>query len=112
MEDELYRYMENNGLSRWNPYDLATMARAYGLVDNFTTRGTLKDIRKAIAEGRSCIIHGYFTTFGHIIVVRGYDQYGFFVELIFAGLVMMIDKCCLGMAPSIANSNYAPRLSN
>lgn len=80
LEDELYQYMENNGLSRWDPYDLATMSRAYGLVNNFTTRGTLSDIRKAIAEGRPCIIHGYFTTFGHIIVVRGYDPYGFFVN--------------------------------
>jgi len=80
LEDELYQYMENNGLSRWDPYDLATMARSYGLVDNFTTRGTLSDIRKAIAEGRPCIIHGYFTTFGHIVVVRGYDPYGFFVN--------------------------------
>lgn len=80
LEDELYRYMENNGLSRWDAYDLATMSRAYGLVNNFTTRGTLSDIRKAIAEGRPCIIHGYFTSFGHIIVIRGYDQYGFFVN--------------------------------
>jgi hypothetical protein len=80
LEDELYRYMENNGLSRWDPYDLATMSRNYGLVNNFTERGTLFDIRKAIAEGRPCIIHGYFTDFGHIIVVRGYDQYGFFVN--------------------------------
>ncbi len=80
LEDELYQYMENNGLSRWDPYDLATMARNYGLVDDYTERGRLYDIRKAIAEGRPCIIHGYFTNFGHIIVVRGYDQYGFFVN--------------------------------
>ncbi|UBF29168.1 C39 family peptidase [Kovacikia minuta CCNUW1] len=80
LEDELYQYMENNGLSRWDPDDLATMSRNYGLVNDFTKRGSLSDIRKAIAEGRPCIIHGYFTTFGHIIVVRGYDQYGFFVN--------------------------------
>lgn len=80
LEDELYRYMENNGLSRWEPDDLATMGRAYGLKVDFTTRGRLSDIRKAIAEGRPCIIHGYFTSFGHIIVVRGYDQYGFLVN--------------------------------
>lgn len=80
LEDELYRYMENNGLSRWDPYDLATMAQNYGVEDNFTTRGSLSDIRRAIAEGRPCIIHGYFTSFGHIIVVRGYDRYGFFVN--------------------------------
>ena len=80
LEDELYRYMERNGLSRWEPDDLATMGRAYGLKVDFTTRGKLADIRKAIAEGRPCIIHGYFTSFGHIIVVRGYDQNGFYVN--------------------------------
>jgi uncharacterized protein YvpB len=80
LEDELYRYMANTGLSRWDADDLATMSRNYGLVDDLTKRGTLSDLRQAIAEGRPCIIHGYFTTFGHVIVVRGYDQYGFFVN--------------------------------
>jgi hypothetical protein len=80
LEDELYRYMEANGLSRWEPDDLARMATAYGLKDEFTMRGRLSDLRRAIANGHPCIIHGYFTSFGHIIVVRGYDQAGFFVN--------------------------------
>jgi len=80
LEDELYQYMLRMGLSRHDPHDLATMSRAYGLRNDFTTRGSLADIRKAIAEGRPCIIHGYFTSFGHIIVVRGYDQQGFRVN--------------------------------
>lgn len=80
LEDELYAYMERNNLSRWDPEDLATMGRAYGLKVDFTMRAKLADIRKAIAEGRPCIIHGYFTSFGHIIVVRGYDPNGFFVN--------------------------------
>ena len=79
-EDELYLYMQNNNLNRWDPNDLALMARSYGLVDDFFSRGTLSDLRRAIAEGRPCIIHGYFTSFGHIVVVRGYDLYGFFVN--------------------------------
>ncbi|MBC6435964.1 hypothetical protein FM036_43435 [Nostoc sp. HG1] len=37
-------------------------------------------MRRAIAEGRPCIIHGYFTSFGHIAVVRGYDRTGLFVN--------------------------------
>lgn len=80
LEDELYRFMENYGLSRWEPDDLARMSRYYGLRNDFTMRGRLFDIRKAIAEGRPCIIHGYFTSFGHILVVRGYNQSGFFVN--------------------------------
>jgi hypothetical protein len=80
LEDELYRYMERNALSRHDPVDLTKMARAYGLNSSFTTTGSLFEMRKAIAEGRPCIIHGYFTSFGHIIVVRGYDEYGFYVN--------------------------------
>ncbi len=80
LEDELYRYMERKGLSRHDPWDLAKMSQDYGVISNFTTRGSLDDIRKAIAEGRPCIVHGYFTSFGHIIVIRGYDQNGFYVN--------------------------------
>lgn len=80
IEDELYQYMERTGLSRWDPEDLAQMGTDYGLRDDFTTRGRLSDVRRAIAEGRPCIIHGYFTSFGHIIVVRGYDRTGLFVN--------------------------------
>jgi hypothetical protein len=80
LEDELYRYMLDKKLSRWEPDDLVTMATAYGLKDEYTTRGRLSDLRRAIASGYPCIIHGYFTSFGHIVVVRGYDQQGFFVN--------------------------------
>lgn len=80
LEDELYRYMERQGLSRHEPGALAQMSRDYGLRNDLTLRGSLDDIRKAIAEGRPCIIHGYFTSFGHIIVVRGYDEAGFYVN--------------------------------
>ncbi|MEB3293513.1 MAG: C39 family peptidase [Synechococcales bacterium] len=79
-EDELYRYMDANDLSRHDPEDLEVMSEAYGLRNEFTTRGSLFDIRKAIAEGKPCIIHGYFTSFGHIIVLRGYDRNGFYVN--------------------------------
>ncbi len=79
-EDELYRYMDANGLSRHDPGDLAQMAKAYGVKDDLTLRGSLADIRKAIAEGRPCIVHGHFTSFGHIVVIRGYNQSGFYVN--------------------------------
>jgi hypothetical protein len=80
LEDELYRYMDSKKLSRHDPGDLAEMARDYGLKNELTLQGRLSDIRKAIAEGKPCIIHGYFTSFGHIIVVRGYDRRGFRVN--------------------------------
>jgi uncharacterized protein YvpB len=80
LEDELYRYMTANRLSRHEPEDLAKMAKAYGLRSDFTTRGTLQDMRRAISLGQPCIIHGYFTSFGHIILVKGYDERGFIVN--------------------------------
>jgi uncharacterized protein YvpB len=79
-EDELYRYMEAKNLSRHDPEDLAKMASDYGLKDDLTLQGRIYDIRKAIAEGKPCILHGYFTSFGHILVVRGYDRVGFRVN--------------------------------
>lgn len=79
-EDELYRYLEAKNLSRHDPEDLAAMAAAYGLKDDLILQGRMADIQKAVAEGNPCILHGYFTSFGHIIVVRGYDQRGCFVN--------------------------------
>lgn len=80
LEDELYRYMDHNGLSRHEPQDLFKLAEAYGLRDELTLRGNATDIRRAIAEGKPCIIHGYFTSFGHIVTVIGYDKDGFIVN--------------------------------
>lgn len=80
LEDELYRYMDSRRLSRHDPGDLAQMGREYGLDVDLTLRGSLTDIRRSIAQGKPCIVHGYFTDFGHIIVIRGYDQRGFFVN--------------------------------
>lgn len=80
LEDELYRYMDSRNLSRHDPGDLAQMGRDYGLDVDLTLRGTLIDIRRAISQGKPCIVHGYFTDFGHIVVVRGYDRDGFFVN--------------------------------
>lgn len=80
LEDELYRYMDNKGLSRHEPQGLSKLAEAYGLRNELTLRGSAADIRKAIVEGKPCIIHGYFTSFGHIVTIIGYDKDGFIVN--------------------------------
>lgn len=83
LEDQLYRYCQETGLSRHDPNDLAYMVneRFQGIVkDAFTNHGTFDDIRKAIDEGNPCVVHGYFTQFGHIIVIKGYDDTGFIVN--------------------------------
>lgn len=80
LEDELYAYMESRGLSRHSPQDLATVVRDYGLSDNFTATASIDAVKGHLNEGNPCITHGYFTDFGHIIVLVGYDQRGFLVH--------------------------------
>lgn len=80
LEDELYQAMERSGLSRHSPHDLAKVAEIYGMRDRFTSFAKLSDIKASIASGRPCIFHGWFTSFGHIIVAVGYDETGFWVH--------------------------------
>lgn len=79
-EDELYEYALNQGYSRHNPYDLARIVKDYGRQDFFTENTLIEDIQDWIAAGNLAVIHGYFTAFGHIIVVVGYDEAGFIVH--------------------------------
>ncbi|MFN9870852.1 MAG: C39 family peptidase [Cyanobacteriota bacterium] len=81
LEDSLYRKMENQGLSRHDPYDLKALIDSFpGYKDIFRENGGFKDIQSSIDAGNPVIIHGYFTKFGHIIVVRGYDETGLIVN--------------------------------
>lgn len=79
-EDELYLFMQNKGLSRHSPWDLQHMAHLYDVDCDFKTNRTIADIVNAIDAGKPCILHGYFTTFGHIIVVHGYTNNGLLVH--------------------------------
>ncbi|WP_293282359.1 C39 family peptidase, partial [Microcoleus sp. PH2017_36_ELK_O_B] len=80
LEDELYGYMEKRRLDRHSPQDLATLVRDYGLNDNYTATATIDAVKAHLSEGNPCITHGYFTEFGHIIVLTGYDEKGFLVH--------------------------------
>ncbi|NJM45771.1 MAG: C39 family peptidase [Alkalinema sp. RU_4_3] len=79
-EDELYDYAETNGLSRHDPHDLAVIVEDYGLRDDFRSDSTLEQIKAWIALRRPVVVHGYFTNFGHIITLIGYDESGFIVH--------------------------------
>ena len=79
-EDELYEYAIAKGYSRWDPYDLAKIVRDYGAQDFYTENATIDDVQDWLASGNPAVIHGYFTSFGHIIVAAGYDSEGFFVH--------------------------------
>lgn len=80
LEDEVYRYMEGRHLNRHSPQDLATVVRDYGLNDNFTATASIDAAKAHLSAGNPCITHGYFTDFGHIIVLVGYDERGFLVH--------------------------------
>lgn len=80
LEDELYRYMESKKLNRHSAQDLAKVVRDYGRSDEFSPCTSIKDVQDWLRKGFPCIIHGFFTSFGHILVVVGFDAEGFFVH--------------------------------
>ena len=45
-----------------------------------TTAGTLSGLRAELDRGHPVIIHGYFTSYGHVAVVLGYDDYGYYLN--------------------------------
>lgn len=80
LEDQMYRRCEQRGWSRHNPVGLKLLLESYGLTDDLRYNGTFADIRSAIDNGKPVIVHGYFTRFGHIVLLRGYDNTGFYVN--------------------------------
>lgn len=80
--DSLYRYCENNGYSRHSPYDLSRAFNAWrkrnypnlGIHSVCTTDTTWDDVFNSLESGFPVVVHGYFTGFGHIIVIKGWDQ--------------------------------------
>jgi uncharacterized protein YvpB len=80
LEDELYVEMQRRDWSRHDPRDLKRIIEVYGCKDYYSSNASLDDLRQAIKNGYPCIIHGYFTTFGHIVAAVGYDDTGVIVH--------------------------------
>lgn len=80
LEDELYQWCIDKGYSRHSPQDLAQVVRDYKRKDDFTVWGTIEHCQDHLRGGNPCVIHGYFTSFGHIIVLVGFDENGFIVH--------------------------------
>lgn len=79
-EDELYEYALDHNLSRHSPHDLAKIVRAYKAKDAFDSQATIDAVKKWLAAGNPAVTHGYFTSFGHIVALVGYDDKGFLVH--------------------------------
>lgn len=81
LEDQAYQKCLDNNWSRHDPLGLKALIESYpGMKDDFTSSGTLEDIKQAISAGIPCILHGYFTRSGHIIVAYGFDDQGLIVN--------------------------------
>lgn len=79
-EDELYARMQSEGWSRHDPLHLKRLMQAYGLRDDFRFSASIAELKASIDNGKPVIVHGYFTSFGHIVVLVGYDRNGFIVH--------------------------------
>ena len=44
------------------------------------TDGTIIELKNELDTGRPVIVHGYFTNAGHVMVVLGYDEHGYWVN--------------------------------
>ncbi|NJL91449.1 MAG: C39 family peptidase [Coleofasciculaceae cyanobacterium SM2_1_6] len=80
LEDELYRYCLDHQLSRHDPLDLAQVVRDYGYADDFQAEAKWAEVKTWLLQGNPIVVHGYFTNFGHIIVIRGFNQQGWIVN--------------------------------
>ncbi len=59
-----------------------TLASRAGLAARLepTVSGTLAGLRAELDAGAPVIVHGYLTSFGHVVVVTGYDRHGYYVN--------------------------------
>ena len=81
LEDQLYQRCADNNWDRHDPGGLKKLVESYpNMKDDLTKAGTLADIRTAIDQGTPCVVSGYFTRSGHIVVIKGYDDTGFIVN--------------------------------
>lgn len=76
LEDYLTRYCLDNGLSRHSPGDLEVLAQRHGYRPRFSAHATWEEVEAWLKTGKPCIVHGWFTDFGHILVIKGRNSKG------------------------------------
>lgn len=80
LEDELFKFVENKGWDKYVHEHLCRLFIEYGVFDVFKMQATWDEVKVHLANKKPVIISGRFTTSGHIIVLRGYDETGFWVN--------------------------------
>ncbi|MFB2923329.1 MULTISPECIES: C39 family peptidase [Aerosakkonema] len=80
LEDELFELIKRNGWDRHVHDNLVKVFLEYEMYDVFKTEATWNEVKAHLANGNPVIYSGRLTGAGHIIVLRGYDETGFFVN--------------------------------
>ena len=80
LEDELYQFMLDRGLSRHSPTDLAHLLQLYGYQDDFQADAKWEEVKSWLEQGKPCIVHGWFTASGHIVTIIGYCDQGWIIH--------------------------------
>jgi Peptidase_C39 like family len=80
-EDDIDVEFHRRGFDHKSTGGIRRLIESFGLLDNLTEESSLKDIDRALQGGKIVIIHGMFTSSGHIIVIRGLtDQGSYYVN--------------------------------
>jgi hypothetical protein len=66
-EDDVKNKFDSLGLDHGSPSDIRRLIERFGLRDNLTLSGRVSDITRALDAGEVCILHGYWTSPGHIL---------------------------------------------
>lgn len=74
-EDNLTWWMQQEGLDRHVPEDLAVTAKEFGMGDDFSYATPWDSVKRHLLKNQCpVIVHGYFTPSGHIVILRGFDE--------------------------------------
>jgi uncharacterized protein YvpB len=80
LEDEIQMWVESNGLSRHSPQHLAEAVKGFGFKDTFVDNANFDEVKAWLRKGFPVVVHGYFTSSGHIVTLVGYNSKGFIVN--------------------------------
>ena len=80
-EDDVKKRFDRLGIDHGSPDGIRRLLEGLGLRDDLTLKASLSDITRSLDSGEICILHGFWTWSGHILVIRGYNDNGdFFVN--------------------------------
>lgn len=74
LEDDLFLMVQEKGWDRHVHDHLSRLFPIFGLTNEFKVEASWEEIKVHLANNKPVIYSGRFTKFGHIIVIRGYDE--------------------------------------